>query len=696
MPRCLESALTLDGTLGPKERAKRRLLLAIVSLSLVVIVPANLMSFHTLADRHVNQWSYVLFYLACLYSIGVVLLKRALTDRVVVVIAYLVAASLFLSDVSFRTVGYSQWPGLVLLVDFLLVLQAPPQYSVGLVVVTVVYLTILGCEEMFRFGLFDVPGLVPQDGPYGRRAIYREMADCANPPCRNITGGQRMMTSCGVFVIDFIATRGFARSVLKEQATMERTIETVQEVATLLAAYDVEGVSKVLTEQTGLPQQMHETLDQMEQNLRMYRPYLPDALFATDEASIPDPTVQPQPGPSGVATIVFTDIRSSTSIWELAPEGMRAAMRLHNAAIRRAVHAFNGYEVKTIGDAFMVAFADSSDGVGFALRVQEELLEVVWPEELLDVPMCAWQGPLWCGLAVRIGVNTGEVTVEENALTGRLDYFGHTVNVAARLEGVAPPGAVAVPSEVWGDCACVAVVEAVSLELKGISGRTKVCYVWPPALAGRRVSPLRECLVGRSGDSQSSQASGSSGRYLARVPVETQRRVDATIGVLQILVEVGSLQAMSAALSTLTVVLDQSGGGLVTLLGCSVCVGWNLVCATPTHIEQSIRFVQRLHISCPLAGAGLVTGTVIHGDVGARRQRFVTVMGPAVLRSWALCVSAVQAEEDPKGTAVFCLYEPPPGAVLPSALLPVLTRDTQRSDGTHTYRVSGECKEHVF
>ena len=78
---------------------------------------------------------------------------------------------------------------------------------------------------------------------------------------------------------------------------------------------------------------------------------------------------------------------------------------------------------------------------------------------------------------MRIGVNTGPVSVEENALTGRTDYFGHTVNVAARLESTCKPGAVAVPSDLYtSECvACSAVVgDAKALDLKGVSGTTFV------------------------------------------------------------------------------------------------------------------------------------------------------------------------------------------------------------------------------
>ena len=622
-----------------------------------------------LKERSIQLMAAIFYSAATFFAFVTILCKSRLSTPVIVGTAYAVAISLFLVDISVRTMNDSFWVTFVIVLDALLLLQVSELYSTGLVCFVVFWVVLMGLEGTYRFGLFDLPGLPPQEGEHGRRAYYRELTECEELPCAVGNLG-RLGVPVAVFVIDFIATRGFARGLLKEQASMQRTINAVQEIASLLAGYDVEQVAELLKVYEGdLPEGMTEALRGLEENLRKYRPYLPAALFEVDEDGMQQPTLAPPGLDSETATIVFTDIRASTQIWENAPEGMRAGLQIHNAVMRDVMRMCGGYEVKTIGDAFMIAFASTFDGVAFGLRVQERLFAADWPASLLeDAPICSRQGSLWGGLTVRIGVNTGPVTVEQNTLTGRTDYFGHTVNVASRLESTCTPGAVAVPSDLWTSvcesCSAVAgVPEAV--HLKGVSGSTLVCCVWPVSLGGRRETPL--CESSRPQKSSHSTSCASSTELLT----VSNRQVSGTVGVAQLAVgDVGhyiAIDHMSSRLTILTITLEQSGGSLVTLLGNCVCVGWNVSRSAPAHMENAIRFVQRMSVKSVLNGAGLASGPVQHADVGARSQRFVTVMGDVVRRSWALCEEAVR-------DGVVCLYEPPEGTTLPSALEDVLVR----------------------
>ena len=671
--------LSLDGTLSGKETEKRTRFFVVSSAGLFLILVYLATSFPMQMGSPVLLVGTSLVGLGFSIAICAVVCRFLLTTAVVVGSLYLIAVGMLMWDLNARSLSSSQWPLLVLIIDMLLVMEAPKRYSLGIVCVLTLWLCLLGVEESFRFGLFDLPGLTPRDGEYGRIYFKDREYNCAKPPCSKPFPPSTLIPALSVFLIDFVVTRGFATQVLKEQASMERTVNAVQEIASLLAKYDVEGVARMLKiREAELPEQMYETLQTMEQNLRRYKPYLPAALFEEMETEDEEEArtlrlslSMASPGLiSKAATIVFTDIRASTSIWEHAPEGMRAGLKIHNTVIREVMHMFGGYEVKTIGDAFMVAFTSTEDGVNFGLRVHELLREAVWPDSLLeDAPICAEQGPLWGGLTVRIGVNTGPVTMELSVLTGRTDYFGHTVNVAARLESTCKPGAVAVPSDLYtSECrSCSAVVgDAEPLDLKGVSGKVLVQCVWPLSLAGRKHNPLTEpaskdafASALEVGDSFSIRSHSSSmcGDAMT-LPF------DATVGTVQLAVgdecDPSALHNLSQSLTRLTVALDQNGGTLVTLLGSRVCVGWNLTRPAPAHMENAVRFAQRLLGTAVLSGAGLVTGSVQHGDVGARKQRFVTVMGQTVYRSWALCDMAREGKQ--------CLYEPPFGTVLPAAL----------------------------
>ena len=426
-------------------------------------------------------------------------------------------------------------------------------------------------------------------------------------------------------------------------------------------------------------QTMNQAMVLLLSNLQMYKKFLPGALFEEKEQDIVRNS-RPPPGiTSGTATVVFTDIRSSTSIWEAVPQGMCEALKIHNRIIREAMDEFEGYEVKTIGDAFMVAFATVLDGVNFGLRVHEALRNATWPAELLHFRLCADTSPLWGGLTVRIGVNDGPVSVEKNTLTGRTDYFGHTVNVASRLESTCKPGAVGLRHELWKSCSvvCDGTVGAVQeIELKGVSGKTPVCYVWPVSLAGRVTNPLveRGAVPTGSGSfagSGSERSISSSNMSALSLPgsVSTSGCL-ATVGVVQVAVgdeaHVSAMRIMSTHLMTLKSCLDRSGGRMVSLIGSFVSIAWNLSHAAPAHVENSLRFVQFLYGTSAIRGGGLVTGSVHHGEVGARTLRFVTVMGDAVQKSLMLCIEA-------KKEGLFFLYEPPVDTVLPQNLERVLT-----------------------
>jgi class 3 adenylate cyclase len=126
--------------------------------------------------------------------------------------------------------------------------------------------------------------------------------------------------------------------------------------------------------------------------------------------------------PTGNLTLLFTDIESSTRLWEQAPDAMDGALRRHDELLHTAVGGSAGYVFKTVGDSFCVAFPTAADAVGAAASAQKALAIEPWPEGAI--------------LRVRMAIHTG-ACVERDG-----DYFGPTVNRVARLEATAHGGQV--------------------------------------------------------------------------------------------------------------------------------------------------------------------------------------------------------------------------------------------------------------
>src|SRR4051794_36964903 len=134
--------------------------------------------------------------------------------------------------------------------------------------------------------------------------------------------------------------------------------------------------------------------------------------------------------PTGVVTLMFTDIQDSTSLWERMGDGFRPVLEQHNQIISERVRRWGGCEIKSHGDSFMVAFERGTDAVHCAVETQRALVEQPWPPEVGE-------------LRIRIGMHTGEPFLGYDS-AGRADYFGPVVNRAARIADAGHGGQIVV------------------------------------------------------------------------------------------------------------------------------------------------------------------------------------------------------------------------------------------------------------
>ncbi|HNC91307.1 MAG TPA: adenylate/guanylate cyclase domain-containing protein, partial [Anaerolineales bacterium] len=128
--------------------------------------------------------------------------------------------------------------------------------------------------------------------------------------------------------------------------------------------------------------------------------------------------------PFGTVTFLFTDIEGSTKLWEQHPEAMKTALAKHDSILKDAIESNRGHVIKTTGDGFHAVFATAMDGINASVTAQRELHSSFFLH------------PSSLSLKVRMGIHTGEAELRNN------DYYGGTLNRAARLMSVANGGQV--------------------------------------------------------------------------------------------------------------------------------------------------------------------------------------------------------------------------------------------------------------
>ena len=122
-------------------------------------------------------------------------------------------------------------------------------------------------------------------------------------------------------------------------------------------------------------------------------------------------------------SFLFTDLKGSTELYERV--GDLVAYDMVNAqfgVLSEAVAAEAGAVVKTIGDAVMATFPTPGRALAAALRMRVAMLKLNDERRHED-------------LLLKIGLHEGPCLAV--TLNDRLDYFGQTVNIAARVQGLA-------------------------------------------------------------------------------------------------------------------------------------------------------------------------------------------------------------------------------------------------------------------
>jgi class 3 adenylate cyclase len=166
-------------------------------------------------------------------------------------------------------------------------------------------------------------------------------------------------------------------------------------------------------------------------------------------------------------TFLFTDLKGSTALYERVGDLVAYDLvRQHFHVLHDVVAAETGAVVKTIGDAVMATFATPDRALAAALRMREEMTRINAERQNED-------------LLLKIGIHEGPCLAV--TLNDTQDYFGQTVNMAARVQGLASSRAIFVTQPVVEDPNSAKILQSSGLRptmqraaLRGIADETTV------------------------------------------------------------------------------------------------------------------------------------------------------------------------------------------------------------------------------
>ena len=168
------------------------------------------------------------------------------------------------------------------------------------------------------------------------------------------------------------------------------------------------------------------------------------------------------PAPGDLLTIAFVDLEGFTTFASRVDEDeVRELIRTFHRLVRDEVGRNGGFEVKQMGDGFMLAFANPAKALDCAAGIQRAVAR-------------AGGDGLSTSIRVSVGLNSGDAIHEGD------DFFGHTVNVASRIAGRADGGQILISEAtrvLVGQPEGVRIIDRGRRTLRGIAPRHRLFEV---------------------------------------------------------------------------------------------------------------------------------------------------------------------------------------------------------------------------
>lgn len=235
--------------------------------------------------------------------------------------------------------------------------------------------------------------------------------------------------------------------------------------------------------------------------------------------------------PSGLVTFVMTDIEGSTKMFRRLGDMYPPILDAHNELLRTEWAAHRGAEVKTVGDAFIVAFESAADALAACVAAQRAIAGHGWPPDAT--------------VRIRIGVHTGLAYPRDG------DYVAIALHQAARVVHAANGGDVLASDDAVtaaGDAVTVGIEPLGAFRLRDFERPVRLAAVFAagarrgahvPVRAmpaeGHNLLPALTSFVGRADDIESLEALvrpgsvvtvlGFGGMGKTRLAVEVGRRL---------------------------------------------------------------------------------------------------------------------------------------------------------------------------
>ncbi|EFJ49433.1 guanylyl and adenylyl cyclase family member, partial [Volvox carteri f. nagariensis] len=157
--------------------------------------------------------------------------------------------------------------------------------------------------------------------------------------------------------------------------------------------------------------------------------------------------------PLGAVAMAYVGIVGTSELLAWNESVTREAMAQLHSCVSELSHKWGGYLVQATGEQVHVVFAGAADALSWALAVHQALMELPWPEPLLEhllgEELIVGDVVVFRGLRVKTGVDVGHAVGEVDALTGRICYRGKVVARAARIMQNASPNQVLASGEAW-------------------------------------------------------------------------------------------------------------------------------------------------------------------------------------------------------------------------------------------------------